>query len=83
MFCNPEGVINILGMLLIVEYKDLILLSFQVSSAAVFTVTQEVPAMTNYLNLVVVSLEHLCYISERTSKRTVLFVLQNLEFAGK
>lgn len=69
-------------MLLIVD-KDLILLSFQVSSAAVFTVTQEVPAKTNYLNLVVDSLEYLCYISERTSKITVLFVLENLEFAGK
>lgn len=30
---------------LIVEYKDLISLLFQVSSAAVFTVAQEVPAM--------------------------------------
>lgn len=77
MFCNPEGVINILGMLLVVEYKDLILLLFQVSSAAVFTVTQEVPATTNYLNLVVDSLEHLCHTKFQKELQNALFVLKN------
>lgn len=45
---------NISAISLIVEYKDLISLLFQVSSAAVFTVAQEVPAMANYLTPAVV-----------------------------
>lgn len=58
--------------------------SFECSCATVFTVAQEVPAMTNYLNLVVDSWEHLCYISERTAKCAVCSkTLKNLEFAGK
>lgn len=45
MLWNPERIIHISGILLIVEDKDLIFLLFQ--GAAVFTDAQERPAMTN------------------------------------